>query len=385
MDFDLQTYLQDLKELCAIDSGPGQHEGARAVAAFFEARYQALGLKTECVYDSEAESAPILLVRNSEEDYFDVLFIAHMDTVFPAGTASEQPLTLEEGDQIARGPGCADCKGGCLSIYYLLRKMIEEGRCNFRFCVVMNSDEERGSKHSRPHFEDLARKTRYCFVFEPGRSKGEFVSARKGYSNYKLKCHGVTAHAGVNPDQGASAILELCRWIPQLYALADAEAGTSVNVGHIQGGGHIGQVPDYAECSVQIRYFGKEAEQKCVERFERIEREAYDTRTSMEVILEDKRPAMILNERSEMFLAKLREVGAELSQEVKLTTTGGVSDGNWFSPSAQVAILDGCGPCGGDLHTKNEFIDLRSIRTRQEMMERLLDLLFNQVAGEVSV
>lgn len=229
-DFDLSAFLADLRTLCAIDSGHFNAPGTAAVADFFESRYRALGLKTERRYYDNNDFAPFLTARNSEDEQIDVLFVAHMDTVFPVGTGAQWPLEVG-ADGLAHGPGCIDCKGGCLSLYYLLRQMLQTGDCQFRFCVAMNSDEERGSAYSRPYFEALAQKSRYCFVFEPGRPNEEFVSQRKGGANYIFKCHGISAHSGVEPEKGASAILELSRWVNELYKLNDFAAGTTVNVG----------------------------------------------------------------------------------------------------------------------------------------------------------
>jgi len=209
-DFPLESYLSDLKQLCAIDSGHFNGPGSQAVADFFETRYQALGLRTQRLHCDGNTDAPFLLVSNSEEADFDVLFIAHMDTVFPVGTGAEWPLTETEPG-IVSGPGCADCKGGCLLLYYTIRSLLEAGKLNFRFRIAMNSDEESGSHYSRAYFEELAPNARYCFVYEPGRPQDEFVGQRKGGVNYLLRCHGVPAHAGVDPEKGASAILELAR------------------------------------------------------------------------------------------------------------------------------------------------------------------------------
>ena len=257
-DFDLSAFLADLRTLCAIDSGHFNAPGTAAVADFFESRYRALGLKTERRYYDNNDFAPFLTARNSEDEQIDVLFVAHMDTVFPVGTSAQWPLEVD-ADGLAHGPGCIDCKGGCLSLYYLLRQMLQAGDCRFRFCVAMNSDEERGSAYSRPYFEALAQKSRYCFVFEPGRPNEEFVSQRKGGANYIFKCHGISAHSGVEPEKGASAILELSRWVNELYKLNDFAAGTTVNVGRFDGGGDNGAVPDYAECTLSYRYLDASA------------------------------------------------------------------------------------------------------------------------------
>ena len=374
--FDLQEYLSDLKSLCAVDSGQGNGPGAAAVADFFETRYQALGLKTQRLYYQENTVAPVLLVRNSDEEDIDVLFIAHMDTVFADGTAAEWPLTVDENG-IGHGPGCVDCKGGCLSVYYLLRSMLEEGTCNFRFCVAMNSDEERGSLYSRPYFEALAPKTKYCLVFEPGRANDEFVGCRKGGANFLLKCHGIPAHSGVDPEKGASAILELAQWVPELYRLTDYEGGTTINIGRFTGGEDNGSVPDYAECTISFRYLKPEAMEALEAVFRRMQSEPFDSRTSMEVVRKSVRPAMMPHAATQELFSKLREAGQELNQPVVLLTTGGASDGNWVAPYG-VATLDGCGPCGASLHTRNEYLKTQSVEPRLEIMERLLRKLFGE-------
>lgn len=374
MRFDLQEYLQDLTTLCAIDSGRGNGEGNHAVANYFESRYQALGLKTELRHQEGGEASPILLVRNSDDEEIDVLFIAHMDTVFADGTAAEWPLTVDDAG-IGHGPGCVDCKGGCLSIYYLLRNMLEEGSCSFRFCVAMNSDEERGSLFSRATFEELARHTKHCLVFEPGRANDEFVGCRKGGANYIVKCHGIAAHSGVDPEKGASAILELAQWIPEFYKLTDYEGGTTINVGRFTGGSDGGAVPDYAECTISLRYLDSKADDDLREIFRRMQEQPYDSRTSVEIIRKNVRPAMVPHAETEKLFDVLREAAQELGQPVELLTTGGGSDGNWVSHLG-VATLDGCGPCGANLHTKNEYLKTTSVGPRLEIMERLLKKLY---------
>lgn len=373
-NFDLQEYLRDLAQLCAIDSGHHYGPGAEAVADFFETRYQALGLKTERRHYRENTVAPFLLVSNSDEEEFDVLFIAHMDTVFPVGTAADWPLTVDE-DGIAHGPGCVDCKGGCLSVYYTVRSLLEEGNCNFRFRVAMNSDEENRSDYSRVYFEELAQHARYCFVYEPGRPNDEFVSQRKGSLNYVLKCHGVAAHAGVEPEKGASAILELARWVNELDKLVDYEKGTALNVGRFTGGSGTGSVPDYAECAFSYRYLDSSAEDALEAMLQRMHAQPFDPRTSMETIRIFQRPAMEPHEATQALLKALEAAGREVGQQPTWLVTGGGSDGNFVSRYG-VATLDGCGPCGGKLHTRDEYLKTETVEPRLDIMCRLLKRLY---------
>ena len=373
-DFSLESYLSDLKELCAIDSGHHYGPGAEAVADFFETRYQALGLHTERRHYQDNTVAPFLLVSNSEEEDFDVLLIGHMDTVFPVGTAAQWPLTeLEPG--IVSGPGCADCKGGCLLLYYTIRHLMQEGKCNFRFRIAMNSDEERRSDYSRAYFEELAKHAKYCFVYEPGRPNDEFVYQRKGSVTYNLKCHGVSAHAGVEPEKGASAILELARWVNELDKLVDYEKGTILNVGTFHGGIGNGSVPDYAECSFSCRYLLSSAEEELEAMLQRMRTQPFDPRTRMETEFVSQRPAMEPHEETFRLLKEFEKAGEAVGQKPTWLVTGGGSDGNFVSPFG-VPVLDGCGPCGGKLHTREEHLKTVSVKQRMDLMKALLLRLY---------
>ena len=372
--FDLKSYLSDLKQICAIDSGHLNGPGAETVADFFETRYQALGLKTQRLHYKDNANTPFLLVSNCEEGDFDVLFIAHMDTVFPVGTGKEWPLTeIEPG--IVSGPGCADCKGGCLLLYYTIRAMLEAGELNFRFRIAMNSDEESGSHYSRAYFEELAQHAKYCFVYEPGRPKDEFVGQRKGGVNYLLRCHGITAHAGVDPEKGASAILELARWVNELYQLVDYEKGIVVNVGKFTGGSETGSIPDLAECKLNVRVLQEKDLEGLYDLLDRMQKKPFDCRTTMEVIQTSHRPCMEPHEATRKLLKELDLAGEEVGQKPTWLVTGGVSDGNFVSRFG-VATLDGCGPCGGKLHTREEYLKTASVAQRFDLMSALLKRLY---------
>ena len=373
-DFSLESYLSDLKQLCAIDSGHLHGPGSEAVADFFELRYQALGLKTQRLHYENNPNTPFLLVSNSKDEDFEVLFIAHMDTVFPVGAGAEWPLTETEPG-IVSGPGCADCKGGCLLLYYTIRKLLKEGKLNFRFRIAMNSDEESGSHYSRAYFEELAPHAGYCFVYEPGRPLDEFVGQRKGGVNYLLRCHGIPAHAGVDPEKGASAILELARWVNELYKLVDFEKGIVVNVSKFTGGSETGSVADLAECKLNVRTLRETDLEGLYDLLDRLQKHPFDSRTTMEVIKTSHRPCMEPHEATLRLLKELELAGEAVGQKPTWLTTGGVSDGNFVSPFG-VATLDGCGPCGGKLHTREECLKTASVAQRLEIMTALLGRLF---------
>jgi len=380
--FDLQDYIKDLTELCAMDTGRGNIEGVRQIKDWFDTRYQDLGFSTQTVCMDGHEEAPVLLVSNLEDEdlldskeTFDILFIAHMDTVFDTETVKSWPLTVDENG-IGSGPGCIDCKGGCLLIYYLLREMSTAGELNFKFIVAMNSDEEPGSNYSQPFFEQLADRTKYCLVFEPGRANDEFVGIRKGGVKYVLKAHGIGAHSGADFEKGANAIVELAKWIPKVTELIDLKKGTTLNIAKFEGGLNNGQVPDYAEAAVRLLYLEPAEVDRVNALMEHMKKTPFDPRCRMEVEIKGiSRPPMYLNENSKSLFEALGKAGEQTGNKVEWITTGGMSDGNWIAHHG-VGTLDGCGPCGANLHTREEYIKTQTAESRFNIMRRLLLNLF---------
>ena len=225
------------------------------------------------------------------------------------------------------------------------------------------------------YFEELARKSKICLVFEPGRANDEFVSVRKGGENYIVKCHGVGAHSGVNPQDGASAVLELAAQALELNKLVDYEAGTTLTIGRFDGGGDNGSVPDYAEFTVSFRALDPAAFDRLHVKLDEMRAHPFDPRTRIEIENVSKRPAMAMHDATRKLLDELYAAGAETGIPVRDITTGGASDGNFISPFG-VATLDGCGPCGADLHTEREYLKTWTVPTRLKLMKALLYRLF---------
>ncbi len=374
--FDLKEYLSDLSTICAMDTGRYNRAGVEEIVAWFRTRFEKLGFRTELRITPGHEEAPVLMISNcGPEEKFDVLFISHLDTVFDTETVKSWPVSVDEAG-ICRGPGVIDCKGGSLLVYYLLREMKAAGELGFKFTAAMNTDEEPGSNYSRVFFEELAEKTDYCLVFEPGRANDEFVGVRKGGAKYQVIAHGVGAHSGADFEKGANAIVELAKWIPELTELIDLEAGTTMNIAKIEGGLNNGQVPDYAELTARLLYLDPAAIEKMDALIERMQSTSFDPRCSMEVKeVGTRRPPMYMTENSEKLFHCLEEAGKKTGCPTEWISTGGMSDGNWVAHHG-VATLDGCGPCGAGLHTRGEYLKTASVGPRLEIIRALLLSLF---------
>ena len=378
--FSLDNYLKDLAEICAMDTGRYNKEGVYQIKGWFESRFRDLGFRTQTV--SLKEESPVLLISNIDDsdilnssEKFDVLFISHLDTVFDTETVKNWPMSVDK-DGIGSAPGCIDCKGGCLLVLYLLSEMQKANELGFKFVAAMNSDEEPGSNYSQPFFEQLAERVTYCLVFEPGRANDEFVGVRKGGVKYVLKAHGVGAHSGADFEKGANAIVELAKWIPEITKLIDLEKGTTLNIAKFEGGLNNGQVPDYAEAAVRLLYLDPAEVDKVNALMERMQKEPFDPRCRMEVeVRGTSRPPMYLNENSRALFDALAQAGKQTGNKVEWVTTGGMSDGNWVAHH-NVGTLDGCGPCGAGLHTRDEYIKTFTVEPRFNIMRQLLLNLF---------
>src|SRR5262245_5218506 len=163
------------------------------------------------------------------------LLLGHCDTVWPLGALKEMPFEIGEG--VIRGPGVYDMKAGLVQIVYALQALHElQLEPETSPVIFINSDEEIGSQESTRHIRRLARITDRAFVFEPSLGMdGKLKTTRKGVGSFTVTVKGKAAHAGLNPDAGASAILELSYIIQKLFALNNPERGTSVNVCVIDG------------------------------------------------------------------------------------------------------------------------------------------------------
>lgn len=375
--FNTEEFIRDLTVLCSYDSGRHNREGIRQVIDWFKPRYEALGFTcTEKVFEGHDE-APLLIVSNVEDvdnARFDTVFVSHMDTVFDTETVKNWPLTVDENN-IAHGPGVIDCKGGCLLEYYLLKEMHDAGEINFRFAVIMNSDEEGGSSCSYMFMENFAERTDYCMVFEPGREGREFVGIRKGGEKFKVTAHGKAAHSGADFFNGANAIVELAKWVPEFTSIISKETGTTVNVSDFHGEQKNGQIPDLAELSLRLLYLEPSEIMKMEEVLKKTEH-PFDPRCSIEVERIGKgRPPMYMTDNSKKLFAALDEAGKETGVDTSWVTTGGMSDGNWFSRFG-TGTLDGCGPCGGHMHVREEYMEVDSLEPRFRIMRQLLINLF---------
>ena len=363
---DMSEYIDKLKRIVNTDSGSGDEEGIRAVSAIVKSWYEDLGFQAAADADTGC-----LEIKNYEGGKADFMFSGHLDTVFPHGTAAERPFTIV--DRVAHGPGAADMKGGVV-LMYLLAKDILRKYPDTKILVFLNSDEELGSLKSYEAITEKAGNAVHCFVFEPGRINGEFVGERKGIIEYKICFHGVAAHAGINPQDGASAVRMMAKWALKLEELSDYSKGTSVNVGLVRGGTAVNVVPDYAEMSVESRFETIAEKSRVCRGIETIKQDLHDAKIGVDVRCVSTCPPMEMNAQTKELQNYFLTAGKKLDRQITFIKTGGVSDANHIS-AAGIAVIDGCGPCGTNLHNDKEYLLLDSVSERMRLLLKVVDLI----------
>jgi glutamate carboxypeptidase len=297
-----------------------------------------------------------------------VLLLGHFDTVWPVGQLTHMPLREEDGRLY--GPGIFDMKAG-IAIAMLAVRAIRDLDVPGVPPVVMlwTSDEEIGSGSSRALIEADARASRAVLVLEPSLPGGAAKTSRKGVGQFELIVRGISAHAGVDPGKGASAIHELAHQIVAIEALQDQPRGLTLNVGMISGGSRPNVVAEDARATIDVRV-------ATMADAERIEAAMRGLRprlagTELEITGGVERPPLERGEPVVRLYAVAREAAATFGVALGEGGTGGGSDGN-FTAALGVPTLDGLGPAGDGAHARHEHVLVADLGFRAALLAALL-------------
>ncbi|MGE5636308.1 MAG: M20 family metallopeptidase [Nocardioidaceae bacterium] len=296
------------------------------------------------------------------------LVVGHLDTVWPVGTLKRMPVRRADGR--LEGPGVYDMKGGLVQLVFALRALraieLEPGATPV---VFVNSDEEIGSPDSTRHLRRLARRAARALVLEPsfGRA-GALKTARKGVGRFELTVVGRASHAGLAPEAGVSAILELSHQIQRLFALNDGDRGITVNVGTIDGGLRPNVIAPQASALIEARV-------RTAEDAARVERALRELRpvqdgAALELSGGFARPPLERTARNRGLWRTAQAAASELGVELEQAAVGGASDGN--TTSRFTATLDGLGPVGGGAHAPDEHVVVSQLAERAALLGLLL-------------
>lgn len=296
------------------------------------------------------------------------LLVGHCDTVWALNTIEKMPVQEKNGKMT--GPGIYDMKAGITQILFALRILRELSlSVPVTPIVLINADEEIGSRESTRAIARLARISNRAFILEPPLGlEGKIKTARKGVGRFTLKVQGKAAHAGLDPEKGVSAIVELSHQVQKLYAMNEPKRGITVNVGMVTGGSSANVIAAESTAVVDVRINNQEDADYITEQIYALKPEHED------VILEVEggigRQPMEKNPRNENLWQWAKAGGELLDIELEEATAGGGSDGN--TTSLYTATLDGLGTTGDGAHAVHEFIFKEKLTERTALLVILL-------------
>jgi glutamate carboxypeptidase len=298
-----------------------------------------------------------------------VLVLAHHDTVWPLGSLEAQPFSVKDG--VLRGPGCFDMKAGLVLALHALAELGVPGGVT----LLVTGDEELGSPTSRRLIEAEAAGCRAALVLEASADGGALKTARKGVSLYEVRAVGRAAHAGLEPERGVNATVELAHQVLAVAGLADGALGTTVTPTALSSGTVTNTVPASGAFSVDVRMWDT-AEQARV----------HAAMSSLLPVVPDavlqvsggpNRPPLAASSSAGLF-ALASSVAAELGlPPLTEAAVGGGSDGN-YTAGVGTPTLDGLGAVGGGAHAEHEHVLVGSLPGRAALLAALIDRLLTE-------
>jgi glutamate carboxypeptidase len=355
----LDASITDIANLVSIESPSRDAErvsaSARAVADLIA---RETGLTAELV---DSPVGPHVTVRASARPA--VLFLGHHDTVHKVGTLDALPFTNEAG--VLRGPGVFDMKAGIVQAVHATRMLRESGVDLAHVSMLFTADEEVGSKTSRGLVEEMARGVDAVLVLEPSADGGALKIARKGTGTFEVVITGRASHAGLEPEKGINALVELSHQVQRITGFGNPAVGTTVTPTVASAGTTDNTVPDSATILVDARVVTPDEKQRVEALMNGLT--PVIEGASIAVTGGLHRPPM-----HESMSARLFDVARTVAKEidgrdVTGIAVGGGSDGN-FTAAIGIPTLDGLGAVGGGAHGENEHVIADTIPFRTALV-----------------
>lgn len=364
LDAQCDAMIEDLARFVNVESPSLERECLERSAHFLaDLMTRVLGKPPTIV---ESDRGPHVHWKGSDDT--KVLIVGHHDTVFPLGTVARRPFTRE--GNIGRGPGIFDMKAGIVQAIYGVAAVKEW----YHTEMLITADEEVGSHASRALLEERAKAAGAVLVLEPSADGGALKIARKGTGTFNVTITGRAAHAGLEPEKGINALVELAAQVPRIAALAKPELGTTVTPTVAKAGTADNVVPDSATIAVDVR---------CVipEEKDRLEREMSKLAATLAGARVEVSGGMNRPPLHESMTKELYAVAEKVARNYGIAglqgvAVGGGSDGN-ITAAVGVRTLDGLGAVGAGAHAETEHVRLDLMPERAALVAGLVQSIVN--------
>ncbi len=379
--------IDTLRDLVSIESGSNDKEGLDRLAAFLRERLIALGGTAEIIahdkervklHDTPAATGSTVVARFKGDGTRRIMLLAHMDTVYPRGTLAKRPFRTE--GQRAYGPGIADDKGGIAVILHTLGIL---KALNFRdygmLTVVINGDEEISTPGARALITRLGGEHELVFSCEPTPATSAthpLGLATSGVAAATLTVRGRSSHAGVAPELGRNALIELSHQLLATSDLSDAARGIKFNWTMANAGTTRNVIPDTATAAADVRV-RRVADYEAIEKAyrDKVGKTTLVPDTRLEAEFERRRPPLEVSAAARVVAQKAQAIYAELGRKLSVDESGrgGGTDAAFAAYSGKAAVVEGFGLAGYNYHSSaEEYVELESIEPRLYLLLRLV-------------
>ena len=357
-----------VKQLASIETPSSSKKAQHKIFNLLEQIFEDLGYYT--IHVKGKKTGGYLFARriNRDKNKPLQLLVGHVDTVWPVKTLKR--FKLEQRKEKLKGPGVYDMKAGIAQIVFALRALNDlELSPEVEPVILINSDEEIGSRESTESIKRLAKISSRAFVLEPPLGlDGKIKTARKGIGNFIIKVTGKAAHAGLDPTKGINAIVELSHQVQKLYAMNDLKRGITINVGKIEGGISANVVAPSSKAVVDVRVMTVADGEEITKKILGLKPHLSDVTIKVKGGIG--RPPMEKTERNSALWEEAKRKGSLLGLDLQDALVGGGSDAN--TTSQFTATLDGMGTPGDGAHADHEFIFYKRMKERTALLVLLL-------------
>ena len=357
---DLPRMVADLEALVCHETPSDDGSRVSLLAAWIRDRLRERGVPVDLHPCPPRGDAVLASVGDG-----GTLLLGHIDTVWPRGTLAEMPWQIEGGH--ACGPGVFDMKAGVAVGMAVLAALVRESGAA-PASLLLVPDEEVGSAASREMTVSVARRHKRALVLEPSLD-GAAKVARKGCGVFVVSFRGRAAHAGLDPEKGASALAELARFVAWLETLASPERGTTLTATLARAGSVPNVVPEAAELTIDARAWSRDEVERVTAALDEYRPSLAGVRVTVQGGFD--RPPLEPTPASERLFASARRLAEELGFELGQARVGGASDGN-FVAGAGIATLDGLGPRGAGAHARDERVLVADLPVRAALLAGLV-------------
>lgn len=362
-----QEMLALWRDLVNRDSGSADKAGVDALQNHIKGILAAEGAAVRIVEFAQAGNMLVAEIGGGRPKPAAV-FLGHMDTVFKPGTALARPFAIRDGK--AYGPGVLDMKGGVVALLYAVKALNAAGYSGRPLKVLLAGDEETG--HANSNAAEIiaaeAAGAAAAFNCETGFTDDAVVIGRKGVAQFEMEVRGVAAHVGNDPENGRSAIVEIAHKLLAIEKLTDWQAGTTFNVGVIEGGTVANATPDYARIKIDVRFVSENAVAKLIKQLETIAAGTYVPGTTTTLQKGACFQAMRTTDGVRRLFSLVEETCAENGLGRPYGKTAGGGSDSAYSVLAGVPTVCALGVKGGRNHSAEEYAVVETLFERAKLL-----------------